>query len=145
MAEAYVYYSPTLFIKISSFCWPNLEDVCGINPFSNYIERKGNARRDGIAFFWQHRASEKMAEDFKHWQQFQNTYHSTGRLLLKISSWINIPSYSKLANVLKMGTLPTRLRICNFQDRNILSFDWTIYGPEIQFKSRIKLNTTYTS
>ena len=28
MAEAYVYYSPTLFFKISSFCWPNLEDVC---------------------------------------------------------------------------------------------------------------------
>ena len=68
----------------------------GINPFSNfaniYIERKEEARRGGIAFFaytayiiyniqkknkkktkkkknslfWQHRASEKMAEDFKH-------------------------------------------------------------------------------
>ena len=136
---------PPYFSKSALFVGQIWKMFAGINPFSNYIERKGNARRDGIAFFWQHRASEKMAEDFKHWQQFQNTYHSTGRLLLKISSWINIPSYSKLANVLKMGTLPTRLRICNFQDRNILSFDWTIYGPEIQFKSRIKLNTTYTS
>ena len=38
----------------------------------------------------------------------------------KISVRTRMPSYSKLPNVLKTGTLPRRLGICSFQDGNVL-------------------------
>ena len=95
----------------------------GINPFSNftniYIERKEEARRGGIAFF----GSTELA---RKWRKILST---DSNFRTESSSWINIPSYSKLANVLKMGTLPTRLSICSFQDQNNLIEQSMDQGP----------------